>query len=369
MTYELISQFPLSYQLDLAIVEAARVSYQNRWKGEDKDKRLLKYLLENRHSSPFEHAEFLFSVSNKSFVLDILLDNRIMTSNVSNTKGQMIYVRIDLNNAIRVLQYYPDHDLANFLLKQIQVFSPWLYGVIIDSGIAKPVMSEKDQATDTTYPDTEHHREYVSKYGFIQLMNSFPDSERAILYIAREIYPEFKELSDATIFLELNERKDYRIYGLFSLSVRVSAPLMVIQQWLRHRMGRYNSQSGRYVEFEPSFYLPEEWRGQSGINKQMSDGVLETDFSSRLKDHFRQSYRLYNDAVTREGISRELARLALPGFATHYELVITNTLFGWLHFISLRDTPEAQPEIREYASKIKSYMNELMPMAMRFNDV
>lgn len=43
---------------DLAIVNAARVSFLGESKGPEKDKKLLFYLLRNRHTSPFEMVEF-----------------------------------------------------------------------------------------------------------------------------------------------------------------------------------------------------------------------------------------------------------------------------------------------------------------------
>jgi len=47
---------------DLAIVSAARVSFLGESKGDDKDKRLLFYLLRNEHTSPFEMVEFKLRV-------------------------------------------------------------------------------------------------------------------------------------------------------------------------------------------------------------------------------------------------------------------------------------------------------------------
>lgn len=47
---------------DLAIVNAARVSFLGETKGDDKDKKLLFYLIQHRHTSPFEHVEFKFRV-------------------------------------------------------------------------------------------------------------------------------------------------------------------------------------------------------------------------------------------------------------------------------------------------------------------
>ncbi len=47
---------------DLSIVNAARVSFLGETKGDDKDKKLLFYLLNHRHTSPFEQVEFKFRV-------------------------------------------------------------------------------------------------------------------------------------------------------------------------------------------------------------------------------------------------------------------------------------------------------------------
>lgn len=47
---------------DLAIVNAARVSFMGESKGEARDKKLLFYLLRHRHTSPFEMVEFKLRV-------------------------------------------------------------------------------------------------------------------------------------------------------------------------------------------------------------------------------------------------------------------------------------------------------------------
>jgi thymidylate synthase (FAD) len=47
---------------DLAIVNAARVSFLGESKGDDADKKLLFYLMRHRHTSPFEQVEFKFRV-------------------------------------------------------------------------------------------------------------------------------------------------------------------------------------------------------------------------------------------------------------------------------------------------------------------
>lgn len=56
---------------DLSVVRAARVSYDAAWRaGEDQgsDKRLIKYLWKNHHTSPFEAVTFTFEVKAPIFV-------------------------------------------------------------------------------------------------------------------------------------------------------------------------------------------------------------------------------------------------------------------------------------------------------------
>lgn len=57
---------------DLRIVNAARVSYGSddldKLEPTERDKRLIKYLLTNRHTSPFEHVQFTFRVEAPIFV-------------------------------------------------------------------------------------------------------------------------------------------------------------------------------------------------------------------------------------------------------------------------------------------------------------
>lgn len=56
---------------DLSVVRAARVSYDAEWRtGEDegKDEKLIRYLMKNRHTSPFEAVTFTFDIRCPIFV-------------------------------------------------------------------------------------------------------------------------------------------------------------------------------------------------------------------------------------------------------------------------------------------------------------
>lgn len=53
---------------DVAIVQAARVSFGQGSKGEERDRKLIDYLIRNRHETPFEHTVFKFHVKCPIFV-------------------------------------------------------------------------------------------------------------------------------------------------------------------------------------------------------------------------------------------------------------------------------------------------------------
>lgn len=57
---------------DLSIVRAARVSYDAEWRAgedEDKDAKLIGYLLRNKHTSPFEAVTFTFEIKAPIFII------------------------------------------------------------------------------------------------------------------------------------------------------------------------------------------------------------------------------------------------------------------------------------------------------------
>jgi thymidylate synthase (FAD) len=137
---------------------------------------------------------------------------------------------------------------------------------------------------------------------------------------------------------------------------RVRAPLVTWWQWVRHRTWNMNAQSGRYTPFEEDdFYVPSVWRKQSVDNKQASEGELEAEsgqfLTDKLIEHYQQGWMLYKEALE-AGVSKEMARLYLPGFSVYYTWVAKVDAHNLMHFIQLRSASDAQYEIRVYAQAI-----------------
>lgn len=66
---------------DTRIVEAARVSYGSRSKGEEADKKLLEYLFKNRHTSPFEQCNITFNIKMPVFCMRQFVRHRTFRLN------------------------------------------------------------------------------------------------------------------------------------------------------------------------------------------------------------------------------------------------------------------------------------------------
>ena len=66
---------------DLRVVEAARISYKSPSKGEEQDKKLLNYLLKNKHTSPFEQCQITFNIKMPIFVMRQFVRHRMQSLN------------------------------------------------------------------------------------------------------------------------------------------------------------------------------------------------------------------------------------------------------------------------------------------------
>ena len=145
-------------------------------------------------------------------------------------------------------------------------------------------------------------------------------------------------------------------FEMVEFKFRVRAPLVTWWQWVRHRTWNFNAQSGRYTPFEENdFYVPDVWRKQAASNKQASEGEVESETSAALTEKlnglYEQSYKLYEEAL-QAGVSKEMARLFLPGFSIYYTWVAKVDAHNLMQFMRLRMAGDAQYEIRVYADAI-----------------
>jgi len=129
----------------------------------------------------------------------------------------------------------------------------------------------------------------------------------------------------------------------------------------------YNERSGRYKEFEPEFYIPDQARVQDPNNKQSSMApsndmaYLHQGTQWALDAAYNHSFEVYEKLLA-YGVAREMARMVLP-LSLYTEFIVTGNFRNWMHFLELRNTPDAQYEIRVYAEAISGILKEKMPIS------
>lgn len=200
--------------------------------------------------------------------------------------------------------------------------------------------------------------------GFVELVDLMPhpnagvSGDLAIVNAARVSFMgESKgDEKDKKLLYYLMRNLHTSPFEMVEFKFRARAPLVTWWQWARHRVWSFNAQSGRYTEFEESdFYVPDVWRKQSANNKQASEGQVDADtnqqLTEKLIEHYGHCYRHYEEALT-AGVSKEMARLFLPGFSVYYTWVMKVDAHNLMHFLKLRMAPDAQYEIRVYAQAI-----------------
>lgn len=148
-----------------------------------------------------------------------------------------------------------------------------------------------------------------------------------------------------------------------SLQFRIKAPIFVARQLVKHQVGGvWNEVSRRYVDDEPEFWFPKEWRGKPVNAKQGSSGVVDLYSEDSMFDSFYDPQGITTFCVTAYdrllsiGVAPEQARMILPQ-NTMTEWIWTGSLMFFTRVCKQRLDPHAQQETREVAQLI----NDLVP--------
>lgn len=220
----------------------------------------------------------------------------------------------------------------------------------------------------------------VLDYGFIELIDGMiSDPRLKIVNSARVSFnKESKELTDKDLKLidYLYKHGHLSTFRHSYFTFRIKAPLFVFRQLWKYQIGSewiendglndsgniqgpetaWSEMSGRYVEFEPEFYIPQEIRVQSTDNKQGSYGKLE-----KLKngedpvEFFKKScYRQYKDyqLMVDSGAAKEQCRSLLPQ-NVYSQCIWTCSLQCILFVLHQRLPEDAQSETKTFAMALK----------------
>tara|TARA_B100000085_G_scaffold78217_1_gene70301 strand:+ start:198 stop:809 length:612 start_codon:yes stop_codon:yes gene_type:complete len=172
---------------------------------------------------------------------------------------------------------------------------------------------------------------------------------------------EFDE-KDEKLIKYLAEHEHWSPFGHATLQFLIKAPVFVARQLVKHQVGLvWNEVSRRYVDDEPTFYMPFIWRGAPKDKKQgSSDEEIEFDISL----HMENSKSTYNQMLE-EGIAPEMARMVLPQNMMT-EWYWTGSLYAFARVCNLRNKEDAQSETRMVTHQISRHVKDHFPMSAKY---
>ncbi len=193
--------------------------------------------------------------------------------------------------------------------------------------------------------------------GFIRVID-YMGSDKSIVQAARVSYGEGtkKVTQDRGLIRYLMRHHHSTPFEMCEIKLHIRVPMDTWRQWIRHRTANVNEYSTRYsiAINNAQKTNPDEWRLQSGMNKQGSEGFLDAELGNQLtreeSNLHNEIWNIYNKRIEK-GIAREQARKDLP-LSTYTEAYWKMDLHNLLHFLRLRMDSHAQLEIRKYATII-----------------
>ena len=218
-----------------------------------------------------------------------------------------------------------------------------------ETNIKRASVAALDEILGESFPVLDH--------GHVRVIDYMGD-DAAIVQAARVSYGAgTKQVhEDRGLIRYLLRNAHTTPFEMCKLKLHIRVPMDCWRQWIRHRTASVNEYSTRYSEAisDQQGTLPGEWRLQTTLNKQGSEGFLDLDLGKELtisEANFHQSARDLYQSRIESGVAREQARKDLP-LSTYTEAYWSIDLHNLLHFLMLRMDSHAQTEIRQYATVI-----------------
>ena len=206
----------------------------------------------------------------------------------------------------------------------------------------------------------------VLDHGFVRLVDTMPreNLDNSIVQAARVSYGDGTKTSrgDTGLIRYLMRHWHTTPFEMVEFKFHIKMPIYIARQHLRHRTASVNEMSARYSIVPKEYYEPSELRGQSEINHQGSEGVVNID-QNDMHSHLENSFDIY-EKLLEDGCCREQARGNLPQ-STYTEFYWKINLHNLMHYLHLRMDSHAQKEIQEYGKAMYDLVEPLVPITMK----
>jgi thymidylate synthase (FAD) len=216
----------------------------------------------------------------------------------------------------------------------------------------------------------------VLDHGYLTLVESWGSDERIIEAARMSTAKGFlgwgtdEQPGDEKLLRFLWTNNHHTPFEMAGLTVEVQAPIFVFREWHRHRTQSYNELSARYTPLPDVNYVPsvERLMLNAGTTNKQAGAVAKAltltearagRFQAALISAYEDAELEYQAALS-NGVPKELARLLIP-VGRYSRMRASANLRNWLAFLTLRQAPNAQWEIRQYANALASLVAEHFP--------
>ena len=222
--------------------------------------------------------------------------------------------------------------------------------------------------------------ELVEAWGAGEMLPDDPiDYERGVICAARQSTQGFFRGwdQDERLLAYLYNNKHSTPFEFAGAVIEVQAPLFVFREWNRHRTQSYNEMSARYEPLPDLYYIPslatlmfdaDKDNKQAGTTKDSRPLTEAAALAfQRLEREHAINWEAHYKWALSAGIPKERARIGMP--VNHYSRMRASAnLRNWLGFMTLRQDPKAQYEIRVYANALHELLRSVFPRTIALFD-
>lgn len=198
----------------------------------------------------------------------------------------------------------------------------------------------------------------------VELVWATPDLEQMIAKIARTCYKsEGTEEGNIKLLKRLKDSGHLAMMDHASISIKVITDRGMTHEIVRHRIGvGYAQESTRYCNYskekfgkEISVIKPSGIKIKGDFHVEPEDCIIYDTWLKACENSQAAYFNLIN-----EGVQPQTARAVLPT-CLKTEIVITGSITYWLHFIELRRSSKAHPDMQILAGRIYNILAYLAP--------
>jgi thymidylate synthase (FAD) len=195
-------------------------------------------------------------------------------------------------------------------------------------------------------------------------------SDLTVANAARVSFAKHKEEldeGDEKLIKFLAEHGHWSPFSHVFMQFKIDAPIFVARQLQKHQVGlAWNEVSRRYVDSEPEFYSPDEWRRRATDKKQgsMSEPVPSQKVVNSIKKEYDTVALDCYNRLLKLKVCPEQARMLLPqDMMTSWYW--SGSVYAFSRVCNLRLKEDAQAETREVAESISNHCAIMFPISWK----